>query len=75
MEISLTDFVRITIDDKFQSAKDELVTKDFLRAELSGLSERLSKEIQKSKVDMIKWFLGSIFVTIVLMFISLYLKK
>lgn len=32
---SLTDFVRISIDDKFQSAKDELVTKYFLRAELS----------------------------------------
>jgi hypothetical protein len=51
------------IDEKISETSEGVATKEFVRA-----------EIQQSKADMIKWFVG-LFVALALMIIGLYFKK
>ena len=68
---NLTDFIRVTIDEKYKYSKDEFVTKDFLRAELNAQSEKFTKDLTNNMVRTI----FAILIPIALMFLSIYLKK
>lgn len=68
---TLTDFVRVTVDEKYKYSKDEFVTKGFLRAELNALSEKFTKDLTNMMIKTI----SAILIPIALMFLSLYLKK
>ena len=45
--------------EAMQSSREDLVTKDFLKAELAELRGELRNEIVQSKNDMVRWLLGS----------------
>lgn len=61
----LVSFVRSTVDEKLDEQIPHLATKEDLAV--------VRKEIEQSKVDMIKWFVA-FFITIILLIIGLYFK-
>jgi hypothetical protein len=49
----------VAIGDAASTAREDLVTKDFLRSEMAVLRSELRTEIASSKHDTIRWLLGS----------------
>jgi len=66
----LTTFIVGEIDHKFEQNMKTLVTKE----DLAKLEDKLNTKIGETKVDIIKWMFG-FWITVMLMFIGLYLKS
>ena len=53
------DSLAVTFAETISTSREDLVTKDFLKAELSDLRGDLRTEISSSKTEVIRWVLAS----------------
>lgn len=64
------DTLAITIAEATSASREDLVTKEFLRAELAVLRSELRTEMAGVKNDLVRWLLGSQ-VTLIVVFVTL----
>ena len=55
----LADAIASMLGDTLGQSREDLVTKDYLKAELAQLRSELRIEIADVKSDMIRWLIGS----------------
>ena len=69
------DTLAVAIAEAASTSREDLVTKEFLRAELAILRSDMVGQIATSKNDMVRWLLGSqVMVIVVLVALANFTK-